>query len=312
MVVSTACAGSDAATTESVADSSRVEDPAITVVDDVEFRSEIGPRVFDVERSMMLLVDSIEVSEDSIHISARVVNLGEEGFDVGAEDTRYAPLVVLRDDLGNTYPALANEPAGVRAASVSHFELRLEGPLDPDATELTVELTTNKGLLTTEPFPTLQGGAIRWWSEAPPVPLSDVIAGDQGAPALEVLELVDRGTHLDVSFQASGAAAEVSGTGEVRATLTGEETELESLTVTGEEPHESGSIDGVLTFPGALPIGSDTVTLNVNDITLEIPTTQPSSGAAEPPFADLARLPDLINAKINNRLLPPSIVTPDA
>ena len=76
----------------------------------------------------------------------------------------------MRDDLGNAYAAKSVEPAVVEGWSVTHFDLRVNGPFDPEASKFTVEIATTSGLLTTEPAPAPVGDVAQWWTEAPPVP----------------------------------------------------------------------------------------------------------------------------------------------
>ncbi|WP_040493815.1 hypothetical protein [Ilumatobacter nonamiensis] len=165
-----ACSASDsAASRESTPNPSEVV-PATEAINgaDVERRSSIGPHAADSERAMALAVDSIQVDGDDILLSLRVINDDDHDLAVGAEDTFYAPLVVLHDDLDNAYPARAVEPAGVYAHSVGHLDLRLEGPLDPDATEFTTELTTDRGTIETGPAELPTGDAVRWWVDENP------------------------------------------------------------------------------------------------------------------------------------------------
>lgn len=275
----------------------------------------IGPRAIDVDRDMAMVLDSIATDGDDIFVRVRVVNLnGSDWLDVGADDTFYAPLLVLRDDLGSTYPARAVEPAGVYDRSIGRFELRLDGPLDSNATELSAELATQRGPLATGTFDAPSGDAVRWWTEAPPVSFSDLSATDPDGRTLAVVGLVDRGTHIEVSVRASDQLSTLS-TADLGATLTlADGTELTAL------PHDpaalppSRTVVGVLSFPGALPTGATTVTLHFAGLEIEIPVpdlSSLSSTAPGPALADTPRLPDLIDAKIFNDPLPTSTLTPD-
>ncbi|NND74319.1 MAG: hypothetical protein HKN44_04875 [Ilumatobacter sp.] len=288
----------------------RITEPPVA---DVETRHQIGPRAIDVDRAMMLVVDSIDTSGDDIFIRVSVVTLGDEAVDVGVDDAIYGPLLELRDDLGNRYPARAVEPAGVYGHSVGRFDLRLEGPFDPAGTELTVELATQRGLLTTAPVEALAGDAVQWWSESPPVSFAEPVVGSLDDRTVEVLEVVDRGTHLDVSFRASAPSSGFA-PGDVRATLTlSDGTELTAIPpdVDAAAAAQPRAMSGVLRFPGTLPIESEAVLLSIAGIDIQIPAVPHGSTAAEPPVAGLPQLPGLIHAKIFNDPLPPSSVTFD-
>ncbi len=277
----------------------------------VETRHEIGPRAVDLDRHMMLVVDSIAVSVDSIFVRVRVVNLhGEEWLDVGADDTFYGPLLALRDDLGNTYPARAEEPAGVYEHSIGRFELRLDGPLDPRASELTVELATQRGTLATQPFAPPIGNAVRWWMEAPAVSFSNLSVSDGDDRTVHVLSVVDRGTHVEVSIDASDTAPEPWSIDDLDATLTlADGTELSALPHDAPVAGRTDRVAGVLRFPGAVTGGTPAV-LTVGGVAVEIPAIEtPPSTVSEAPLADLPRLPDLIDAKIFNDPLPASVIT---
>lgn len=164
--VASACTGGDG-TTSGDADPDASAAPAVTETIDgvvVETRSRLGPLAIDDEREMTLAVDSMHLVDDDILVRVRVTNDGDQALAIGADDTLYGPLVVLHDDLSNTYPARAVEPAGVYAHSTGLLELRVDGPLDPGAAEFTVELSTDRGPLETEPTEVPTGDAVRWWS----------------------------------------------------------------------------------------------------------------------------------------------------
>lgn len=260
-VVVSACAGRDSATTESGSDPVRsdptpIETDVVTVGDSttteagdvvVETRNEIGPRALDIEAAMMMVVDSIDVSDDDIFVRLRVVNGSDEFFNVGVEDTLYGPLVEMHDDRGHTYPARAVEPAGVESHSVSTMRFRLEGPLDPGAEEFTVELATNEGRLATEPIAVPDGDAVRWLSESPAVTFSDLVVSDRDDRTVQVLDVVDRGTHLDVSIRASDASAGFSIPDDASATLTlADGTELPPLQLDRMETEQTNEFTGVI------------------------------------------------------------------
>lgn len=160
-----ACLGGGTTTSDDI-DPVASAAPAVTEVIDgvnVESRRHIGPRAIDVEREMTLAIDSMHLVDDDILVSLRVANNGDQDLAIGARNTFYGPLVVLHDDVTNTYPARAVEPAGVYPHSTGLLELRVDGPLDPNATEFTVELSTDRGALETEPADVPIGDAVRWW-----------------------------------------------------------------------------------------------------------------------------------------------------
>jgi hypothetical protein len=283
-----ACAGSDPATSESV-----------------ETRTQIGPRAIDIDRKMMMVVDSIDASNEDIRVRIRVANLSDQPLDVGVDDTIYGPLLTIRDDLENAYPAIAVEPAGIYSHSIGRFDLRLVGPFDPDAADFTVELATQRGTLITNQVPALDGDSVQWWSETPAVLFPDLSISGQDGRTVRVLDVADRGTHLEVSIEANDTSTEFSGPADERATLTlADGTELESLPPDSSGTHQADTMTGVLRFPGALPTQLEPLVLNIAGLNVKIPPTQWPSASAEPSLAGLAQLPDLVHAKIFNDPLP--------
>jgi hypothetical protein len=81
---------------------------------------------------------------------------------MGVEDTIYGPLLVMHDDRGNRYDSYAVEPAGVPGRRVADLSFRLIGPLDPDAESFTLELTTQRGPLTSPSGDLPEGDGVRW------------------------------------------------------------------------------------------------------------------------------------------------------
>ncbi len=339
----TACAGNDPATTEPGSDPTRSEvavpiatgdipgatdapPAAVLTVEDsstaepgdvvVETRSEIGPRALDIEAAMMMVVDSIDVSGDDILVRLRVVNGSDQIFNVGVAHTWYGPLLEIRDNHDNTYRALAVEPAGVDSHSVSHMRFRLEGPFDPDAEEFTVELATNGGRLTTDLIAAPDGDVVRWWSTSPAVTFTDVVVSDQDNRSVQVLDVADRGTHLDVSIRASDASsAGFSIPDDVSATLTlADGTKLKPLQFERMETRQASQFTGVLRFLGTLPTGSRALSLNMAGIDVEIPldcrdAACPARSPIEPRFAELPALPDLLHFMVKTEPLPTSTIT---
>lgn len=265
----------------------------------------IGPRTMDAAREMMVIIDSIVDSDDDIRVRMRIVNLGEEPFDVGAEDTFYAPLIVLVDDLGNSYPGVAVEPAGIDGRSVGHFDLRVDGPLDPDASQFTVEVTTIRGPIATPPAPAPVGDAAQWLVETHAVAMST--EADDGDRSVTVLDVADLGTHVAVSVRVSDPSG-LAMPDDLRATLrSADATSLEALPPTVSAGRHT-ALSAVLRFPGTLPFEAGPLTLSVAGVDVEIPDMgSPAERTGDDTaFADVARLPELIHARIDVEPLPTS------
>jgi hypothetical protein len=73
----------------------------------------------------------------------------------------------MHDDRGNRYPSYAVEPAGVPGRRVADLSFRLTGPLDPDAESFTIELTTQRGPLTSPAGDLPEGVGVRWQVDDP-------------------------------------------------------------------------------------------------------------------------------------------------
>ena len=284
---------------------------------DTENRQEIGPRVLDADGTVMMVVDSLDVSGDDILVGLRVVN-GSDGFlNVSVDYTRYGPLLVVRDDRGNTDSSLAIEPAGIESHQIGRLGFRLHGPFDPDATEFTVELATNRGLLTTEPIPAPASDVVRWWRESPPMTFSD-LAGTDHDRTIQVEQVVDRGTHVDVSVRATDGSAGFSIPDDTHATLTmSDGAELESLPPDPLAPDQAAqqvdAFTGILRFVGTLPTGAEAITLHLAGVDVDIPlAAQPPSTTDDPPLADLPGLRDLLDRKLTTEPLPTSTITIDS
>lgn len=305
-----ACAGSEAteASPSAVVESGEVV---------VESRSEIGPRALDIDAAMMLVVDALDVSGDDIFVRVRVVNGSDQFLNVEDEDDLYGPLLVIRDDRNNAYLARAVEPAGVDSYTVGSMRFRVDGPFDPVAEEFTVEVATSRGRLATEPIAAPDGDAVRWLTESPTVLFSDLVVRDQDNRTVHVTGIVDRGTHIDVSVEASDPSAGFSIPDDVSATLTlADGTELESLVVL-DPPSilQSNEFGGVLRFLGAVPAGPGALTLTMAGIDIEIPLNRAAAAdraqaeTIEPPFADPPRLPDLLHFDVTPELLSTTTIT---
>ncbi|MGA9275789.1 hypothetical protein [Ilumatobacter sp.] len=312
--VLSACAGSSDSATPATTGSTTAS--TIEAGDGVaEIRSEIGPRAFGGDDAMMVL-DSIDVSGDDIFVRLRVVNGSDRFLNVGVQDTWYGPLLEMRDSLGNTYPARAVEPDGVEAYSVGDLRLRLAGPLDPEAEEFALELATDRGTLVTDAIPVPTGDGVRWWVESPPMDFADPAVGGRGGRTVEVLDVVDRGSHLDVSFRAVDDSTEFDLPHDAIATLTlADGTEIPSIPFEHVATENSGMFSGVLRFLGTTT-GSDALSLNVAGVDVEIPPDcgdedcRPlsSASATEPPLAVGAVLPELLHQIRTTEPLPPSSV----
>ena len=308
------CTRSDAPPPEVVSvDGSSDNEPDELVV---ESRVEIGPRALDIDAAMMLVVDALDVSGDDIFVRVRVVNASDQFLNVEDEDNLYGPLLVIRDDRDNTYPARAVEPAGVASYTVGDMRFRVDGPFDPDAEDITVEVATSRGILATEPIAAPDGGVVRWLTESPAVRSFDSAVGDQDDRTVRVTGIVDRGTHLDVSVEASDPSAGFSIPDDVSATLTSADgTELESLVPDPSAILQTNEFGGVLRFLGMLPAGSAALTLTVAGVDIEIRLDKAAaavpalSGTVEPPFADPSRLPDLLHFDVHPEPLPTTTIT---
>lgn len=136
----------------------------------VERRAEPGPVAIAPDHAMSMVLDALEVVGDDIFVRLRVVNGLDRFLDIGVTDSRYGPLLVMTDDLGNRYPAEAVEPIGIHPSSIGHLRLRLAGPLHADATTFSLEVPTDRGPLTSESAPTPSGAAVAWWITPPPDP----------------------------------------------------------------------------------------------------------------------------------------------
>lgn len=329
-VVLAACAGGGAATTETASDPARsetrssassetivTEDVAGTSRDVVaETRSEIGPRALDVDAAMMLVVDALDLSGDDIFVRVRVVNGSDQFLNVEDENDLYGPLLVIRDDRDNTYPARAVEPAGVGSYTVGRMRFRVDGPFDPRADEFTVEVATSRGRLTTDPIAVPEGGVVRWWTESPPMHFSDRAVGGQDARTVHVTDIVDRGSHIDVRVEASDPSAGFSIPDDVSATLTlADGSEFASLVLDPSAVLQTDEFGGVLRFLGTVPDGSDALMLSIAGMDVEIQLERASAGAPaqstaiEPPFADPPRLPDLLHFDVHPEPLPTTTIT---
>lgn len=143
---------------------------ADTIVDadtPIEFRDEAGPHVDAPERAMAMTVDAVETAGDDILIRLRVENSDDDYLDLGARDTIYGPLLVMRDDRDNLYESFAVEPAGIPGRRIADLSFRLAGPLDRDATSFTLELDTQRGPLTSPTAPLSAHSGIRWRIDEP-------------------------------------------------------------------------------------------------------------------------------------------------
>lgn len=279
-----------------------------------EFRREIGPRALDVDASMMMVLDSIDMSGDDLFVRLRVVNASDRFLNVEAEETRYGPLLELHADDGATYLARAVEPIGVDVFSIGQLRLRLDGPFDRDAEEFTIEINTSRGRLMTEPIPTPTGDIVRWWTEAAPVAFDDPPAATRDDRIVEVFAVVDRGTHVDVAIRAVDEGGGFDVPADATATLhLPDGTELRSLPIADTTGGSGEQFDAVLRFVGRVPAGSGSVALRVAGVEVEIPLSCDravcADAAIEPPHAAPSRLPDLLHQYLTTDPLPASTLT---
>lgn len=137
-------------------------DTAVDAIAPIEFRDEVGPHVEAPDHAMAMTVDAVDVVDDEILVRLRIVNRDDRYLDMGVQDTRYGPLLVMRDDREQQYESYADEPAGIPGRRIADLSFRLRGPLDPDATSFTLELATQRGPLTSPPAPLPEHSGIRW------------------------------------------------------------------------------------------------------------------------------------------------------
>lgn len=286
-----------------------------TAADDevAETQREVGPRALDIEAGLMMVVDAVDVSGDDMFVRVRVVNASEKFVNVQEESGLYGPLLVIRDDHDNSYPARAVEPAGVHASSVGEMRFRIDGPLDPAAQEITFEIATTVGRLETTPIAVPDGGVARWLTESPIVTFAEPVLGERGNRAVQVLDIADRGTHLEVTTRVRDESEELTIPGDVSATLTSADgIAFTSLPLDSRRPEQSTEFTGVLRFLGTLPTEGGVMTLRMAgvDVEIELPCAQrscpePSTSAqTELPFAISARLPDLLHFDVKPHPLP--------
>lgn len=156
----TACNTSDNSTTNGTVAS--VDAP-------IDFRDRTGPHVDDPDRAMSMTVDAVDVAGDDILVRFRVANSDDSYLDMGVQSTIYGPLLVMRDDLDNSYESYAVEPAGIPGRRIADLSFRLQGPLDPAAETFVLELATQRGSLTSPAGTLPEGDGVRWRvEEAPP------------------------------------------------------------------------------------------------------------------------------------------------
>lgn len=269
----------------------------------LEFRNEIGPRAIDLDHEMMMVVDAVETSADDIFVRLRVANSSDRYLDLGVRGNRYGPLLVMRDDLDNTYDGLAVEPAGIPGSSIGHVRFRLRGPVDPDAATLTFELATQRGTLESPPVGAPADDGVYWSTESAPTQLA-VEIGDLG---VEVVDIVDRGTHLDVSVRTSDQSADQALWEALLATLTaGDVTPLQSLPHR-RTPEPAASEISVLRF-AIPPTGTDDFTLSIAGTEIDNPTA-PAATDADVPAASSPRLPEMIHQWLTDEPFPASSIT---
>jgi hypothetical protein len=316
--VVSACSGNGDATTETPSTVVTVADPPNTETSgaDTDIPREIGPRALDVDAAVMMVVDAIDVSGDDLFVRVRVVNASDQFLNVEANDALYGPLLVMSDNRDNVYPARAVEPAGVDVYSVGQMRFRFDGPMDSDAEEITFEISTSRGRFRTEPTAVPDGGIARWWIESPTIAFSDLVVSDGDNRIVQVVEIADRGTHIDLTVQASDASDGFALPGDVKAELTLDDgTTLESLPFSSSAARQSNEFTAVLRFLGTLPSEPGALTLHMAGVDLEIPLNCANAAcleqppAIEPAAAASPRLPDLLDLIVKPEPLPTSTIS---
>lgn len=278
------------------------------VAPDREVRPHVGPRAFDDVAATLVVLDALESAGDDVFVRLRVVNGSATFLDLGVRDTFYGPLAVMTDDLGGDYPAFAVEPTGVDAHSVGQLRLRLRGPLDPAASELTLRLETIRGPLTIDRVPAPCGDAVAWWSEGLPVSVDGAATAGHGERTMRVTEVVDRGSHLEVALEVE--AASDGGLGPV--SLTSTDDGEYPLVPFGAEPRTpAGTSVVILRFVGPFDDAVGALRLTAARVELDIPTIDPSgagTASGDPPVAPSAQLPELLHHWLTDEPLPLSVV----
>lgn len=280
-----------------------------------DVRHDGSPRAFDPAARTMLVLDALELSGDDVFVRLRIANGSGESLDLGVRDTFYGPLGVMSDDLGNSYPARAVEPAGIAAWSVADLRLRLRGPLDPGATELTFLVETRRGPLTVGPVPAPRNEAVSWPLERRPTQFDDPIVGSREGRTIRVTGVVDRGSHVTVSVEVDGAPSPLDGViGDAALTSAGGD----EFVVVPPEPRSPVATEPIvldLRFVGAPLAGAGPARLRLAGVDVEIPSLggEPeATGSAdrpsdpEIPLPASPRLPDLIDMWLTDEPLPPS------
>lgn len=238
---------------------------------EVETRDEIGPRAMDLIRDVSAVVDAIDASGTDTLIRLRVVNGRDQALVIGDEGGE-EPLVVLRDNRANTYPAAASDPIEVPGQTIAHLDVRVTGPLDSDADDIMVEVLTGRGQLSTDPIPVPPTGAVQWQTESRPMAFGDLVGKDENNRTVQVFGVADRGTHLDVSIEAVDAWSGFSTLDDVDGTVVlSDGTELELINDARIEIQRFHPMGGVLRFLGGIPPGSNRLDLTTLGIPVEIP-----------------------------------------
>lgn len=296
-------AGAGEASSDSIAAAAEPASPAlagsVTVSADddaplaVEDRLEIGPRAVDLERSMTMVVDSLDASGDDIFIRLRIANFRDEYLDLGVQHTRIGPLVVMYDDRGSSYESLAVEPAGIQPSSVGYVRFRLAGPLDPAAEEFIVELASQRGTLITPPAPTPIGGSVRWMdARASSTPGPTVTHGER---VIRAREFVDHGTHVEILIEASDSSNDLAVADMLDTTLIARDgTRIQPFGLSAPAEPRVDVLTAELRFP-VPPSGMDDVTLEMAGVAVGVPDVFSPAPDVDPSFAESPRLPDLLD-----------------
>jgi hypothetical protein len=316
--VVSACAGNDDAAPETRSSVVTVPDPPNTESSDADSDTpdEIGPRALDADEGVMMVVDAVDVSGDDLFVRVRVVNASDQFLNVEPSDALYGPLLVMSDNRDNIYPSRAVEPAGVDSYSVGEMRFRFDGPLDPEAEQIAFEIGTSRGRLATEPTAVPDGGVARWWIVSPAFVFSELVVSDGDNRTVQVVDIADRGTHLDLTVQASDPSDGFALPADVNAELTLDDgTTLNSLPFSPPAAPRSNEFSAVLRFLGTLPTEPGSLILHVAGVDIEItldcvdPGCPEQPPALEPTAASSPRLPDLLDLIVKPEPLPTSTIT---